>query len=126
MPYISASIIIQMMAMVVPQLMEWRKEGESGRRKLTEYTRYLTVILGSFQSFACGRRAPERRARARAGVPVAVHGHYHHDHRHAVPDVLVSRSRARCGQRHLDDHSRGHRRRPAGRRRQHAEHGEAR
>jgi preprotein translocase subunit SecY len=52
MPYISASIIIQMMAMVVPQLMEWRKEGESGRRKLTEYTRYLTVILGAFQSFA--------------------------------------------------------------------------
>jgi preprotein translocase subunit SecY len=52
MPYISASIIIQMMAMVVPQLMEWRKEGESGRRKLTEYTRYLTVILGGFQSFA--------------------------------------------------------------------------
>src|ERR1043166_2406297 len=52
MPYISASIIIQMMAMVVPQLMEWRKEGESGRRKLTEYTRYLTVILAAFQSFA--------------------------------------------------------------------------
>ncbi|HEU4627833.1 MAG TPA: preprotein translocase subunit SecY [Steroidobacteraceae bacterium] len=52
MPYISASIIIQMMAMVVPQLMEWRKEGESGRRKLTEYTRYLTVVLGAFQSFA--------------------------------------------------------------------------
>jgi preprotein translocase subunit SecY len=52
MPYISASIIIQMMAMVVPTLMEWRKEGESGRRKLTEYTRYLTVVLGAFQSFA--------------------------------------------------------------------------
>ncbi|MBX5463545.1 MAG: preprotein translocase subunit SecY [Steroidobacteraceae bacterium] len=52
MPYISASIIIQMMSMVVPTLMEWRKEGESGRRKLTEYTRYLTVVLGAFQSFA--------------------------------------------------------------------------
>ena len=52
MPYISASIIIQMMSMVVPQLMELRKEGESGRRKLTEYTRYGTVVLAGFQSFA--------------------------------------------------------------------------
>src|SRR5258708_27197136 len=52
MPYISASIIIQMMSMVVPTLMELRKEGESGRRKMTEYTRYGTVILAAFQSFA--------------------------------------------------------------------------
>jgi preprotein translocase subunit SecY len=52
MPYISASIIIQMMSMVVPTLMEFRKEGESGRRKLTEYTRYGTVVLAAFQSFA--------------------------------------------------------------------------
>ena len=52
MPYISASIIIQMMSMVVPTLMEFRKEGESGRRKLTEYTRYGTLILAAFQSFA--------------------------------------------------------------------------
>jgi preprotein translocase subunit SecY len=40
------------MSMIVPQLMEARKEGESGRRRLTEYTRYLTVALGAFQSFA--------------------------------------------------------------------------
>src|ERR1700752_878186 len=52
MPYISASIIIQMMSMVVPTLMELRKEGESGRRKIPEYTRYPTVILAAFQSFA--------------------------------------------------------------------------
>ena len=52
MPYISSSIIIQMMSMVVPTLMELRKEGESGRRKMTEYTRYGTVILALFQSFA--------------------------------------------------------------------------
>jgi preprotein translocase subunit SecY len=52
MPYISASIIIQMMSMVVPSLMELRKEGESGRRKITEYTRYGTVALALFQSFA--------------------------------------------------------------------------
>jgi preprotein translocase subunit SecY len=52
MPYISASIIIQMMSMVVPQLMELRKEGESGRRKITQYTRYGTVALALVQSFA--------------------------------------------------------------------------
>jgi preprotein translocase subunit SecY len=51
MPYISASIIVQMMAMVVPQWMEYRKEGESGRRKLTEITRYGTLGLAIFQSF---------------------------------------------------------------------------
>jgi len=51
MPYISASIIVQMMAMVVPQWMEYRKEGESGRRKLTEVTRYGTLGLALFQSF---------------------------------------------------------------------------
>jgi preprotein translocase subunit SecY len=52
MPYISASIIIQMLSMVVPSLMELRKEGESGRRKITQLTRYGTVVLGVFQSFA--------------------------------------------------------------------------
>jgi preprotein translocase subunit SecY len=52
MPYISASIIIQMMSMVVPTLMELRKEGESGRRKITQYTRYGTVLLALVQSFA--------------------------------------------------------------------------
>ena len=52
MPYISASIILQMMSMVIPTLMELRKEGESGRRKITEYTRYGTVVLAAFQSFA--------------------------------------------------------------------------
>jgi preprotein translocase subunit SecY len=51
MPYISASIIVQMMSMVVPTWIEYRKEGESGRRKLTEITRYGTLGLALFQSF---------------------------------------------------------------------------
>jgi preprotein translocase subunit SecY len=51
MPYISASIIIQMLGMVVPTLMEYRKEGEAGRRKTTQLTRYATVGLALFQSF---------------------------------------------------------------------------
>ena len=49
MPYISASIIIQMMAVVVPSLAAIKKEGESGRRKLTQYTRYSTVLLAAVQ-----------------------------------------------------------------------------
>jgi len=50
MPYISASIIVQMMAVVVPTLQALRKEGEAGRRKLTQYTRMGTVALAIFQS----------------------------------------------------------------------------
>ncbi|WP_026353323.1 preprotein translocase subunit SecY [Solimonas variicoloris] len=51
MPYISASIIVQLMATVVPQLKELKKEGESGRRQITKYTRYGTLALAIFQSF---------------------------------------------------------------------------
>ncbi|TAM43420.1 MAG: preprotein translocase subunit SecY [Gammaproteobacteria bacterium] len=50
MPYISASIIMQLMASVVPQFEQLRKEGESGRRKITQYTRYGTVALATFQA----------------------------------------------------------------------------
>ena len=49
MPYISASIIIQMMAVVVPSMAAIKKEGESGRRKLTQWTRYFTFVLAMFQ-----------------------------------------------------------------------------
>ncbi|CUS52924.1 Preprotein translocase secY subunit (TC 3.A.5.1.1) [hydrothermal vent metagenome] len=50
MPYISASIIIQMMSSIIPQLEQLKKEGESGRRKITQYTRYGTVALATFQA----------------------------------------------------------------------------
>ncbi|NBP07789.1 MAG: preprotein translocase subunit SecY, partial [Gammaproteobacteria bacterium] len=50
MPYISASIIVQMVSMVYPPWEEYRKEGESGRRKITQITRYFTVVLAVFQS----------------------------------------------------------------------------
>ncbi|MEX0824395.1 MAG: preprotein translocase subunit SecY [Woeseia sp.] len=52
MPYISASIIMQMASMIVPTLQQLRKEGEAGRRKITQYTRYGTVGLSLFQSVA--------------------------------------------------------------------------
>ncbi len=51
MPYISASIILQLMTMVVPYLERLSKEGEQGRRKITQYTRYGTVLLASVQGF---------------------------------------------------------------------------
>lgn len=50
MPYISASIIMQLMSAVIPQLKELRKEGESGKRKITKYTRYGTLALATFQA----------------------------------------------------------------------------
>lgn len=50
MPYISASIIMQLMTYVVPTLEALKKEGESGRRKITQYTRYGTLVLAVFQS----------------------------------------------------------------------------
>ncbi|HET7864546.1 MAG TPA: preprotein translocase subunit SecY [Burkholderiaceae bacterium] len=54
MPYISASIIMQLMAYVVPSLEALKKEGESGRRKITQYTRYGTLGLAIFQSLSIG------------------------------------------------------------------------
>jgi preprotein translocase subunit SecY len=51
MPYITASIILQLLTVVVPTLEKLQKEGELGRRKITQWTRYLTVILALIQSF---------------------------------------------------------------------------
>ena len=51
MPYISASIIMQLMTAVSPQLEQLKKEGESGRRKISQYTRYGTLLLASVQAF---------------------------------------------------------------------------
>jgi preprotein translocase subunit SecY len=51
MPYISASIIMQLLSFVDPRLKQLRKEGETGRRKITQYTRYGTVVLATFQAF---------------------------------------------------------------------------
>jgi len=49
MPYISASIIMQLMTVAIPQLESLKKEGEAGRRKITQYTRYGTLVLAFFQ-----------------------------------------------------------------------------
>jgi preprotein translocase subunit SecY len=51
MPYISASIIVQLMSAAVPQLEALKKEGEAGRKKMNQYTRYLTVLIALVQSY---------------------------------------------------------------------------
>jgi preprotein translocase subunit SecY len=52
MPYISASIMFQLLATVFPAVEKMQKEGEEGRKKLTQYTRYATVVIAGFQAFS--------------------------------------------------------------------------
>ncbi|MCR4520825.1 MULTISPECIES: preprotein translocase subunit SecY [Bosea] len=54
MPYISASIIVQLLSSVVPSFEALKKEGEQGRKTLNQYTRYLTLVLAVFQAYAIG------------------------------------------------------------------------
>ncbi len=51
MPYISASIIMQLMSSMSPKLEALKKEGEQGRKQINQYTRYLTVVLAAFQAY---------------------------------------------------------------------------
>ncbi len=50
MPYITASIIVQLLTVVIPKFEELRKEGQSGQAKMTQYTRYLSIALAILQS----------------------------------------------------------------------------
>src|SRR4026209_1666685 len=69
MPYISASIIIQLLTTVSPQLEALKKEGEQGRKQLNQYTRYLTVILAAFQAFGIAYGLEGQRSAAGPGGP---------------------------------------------------------
>ena len=69
MPYISASIILQLMTSISPQLEALKKEGESGRKQINQYTRYLTVVLSAFQAY--GIAIGLEGSRASAGAVVA-------------------------------------------------------
>jgi len=59
MPYISASIIMQLLTVMTPKFAELKKEGEAGRRKISQYTRYGTLVLATVQSIAIARNLPE-------------------------------------------------------------------
>ena len=68
MPYISASIILQLLTVVIPTLERLSKEGEAGRRKITQYTRYGTVVISLIQGlWHCGRSRTDAGCRRRAG-----------------------------------------------------------
>ncbi len=70
MPYISASIIMQLMSAVIPKLEQLKKEGEQGRRKITQYTRYGTVGLATFQAIGISVALQSQQA---GGMSVVVH-----------------------------------------------------
>ena len=136
MPYISASIILQLLAVVWPYLERLSKEGELGRRKITQYTRYGTILLSVVQSLGIalflenstqhdGR--PAARLHAGLGLPPADGADAHH--RHDVHHVAGRADhRARHRQRHVAHHLRGHRRGLPARRAEHvpADHDAAR
>ncbi len=72
-PYINASIIIQLLTIVIPQLEQLSKEGEEGRRKIVQYTRYGTVILGLVQALGMSIGLARQGALLRSGItPVLV------------------------------------------------------
>ena len=114
MPYITASIIVQLLRVVIPHFETLYKEGQSGQAKLTQYTRYLTIALGVLQSTTLITVARSGALFGNSGVPecsaliitdewysILPHGH-HHDggHRHHHVDGRAHH-RARHRQRHV-------------------------
>ncbi len=88
MPYISASIIVQLMTSVVPALEQLKKDGEQGRKVINQYTRYGTVLLATVQAYAIAvglAGQPGHRDRSRPVLPVLDGDHA--CRRHHVPDV---------------------------------------
>ena len=69
MPYISASIIIQLLTKVSPKLEQLSKEGAAGKRKISQYTRYFTLVLATFQSIGV---AIALEAQSAGGIPVVI------------------------------------------------------
>ena len=90
-PYITASIIFQLLGTVYPPLEALQKEGEAGRRKINEYTRYATVVVCLIQSYVwiragMGGMGQHHPARIRH-VPPSLSRNYHDDRRCRLPDV---------------------------------------
>jgi hypothetical protein len=120
-PYITAAIVMLFVARVVPTLEKLKKEGETGRKKINQYTRYLTVLLAMVQGYAIAvglersKHQFRRSGRHESGFLLRNHHGRHHRRRHDVPDVDGRADHpARRRQRHFADHLRGHRRQPAG------------
>ena len=107
MPYITATIIMQLMTVVIPSLEKLQKEGETGQKKITQYTRYLTVVLAPLQSMgyvSCSTTARRRRQNLLPDLtPRPLHPDRHlADGRHDAADVARRADHpARHRQRHL-------------------------
>ncbi len=116
MPYISASIILQLLTVVWPYLEKLSKEGEMGRKKITQYTRYGTVLLSVIQAtgiaFWLEKQSPNGVApRAASGLGIPAPDGAHADDRDDLHHVgRRADHRARHRQRDLADHLRRHRR----------------
>ncbi len=126
MPYISASIILQLLTVVWPYLERLSKEGELGRRKITQYTRYGTIVLSVVQGLAIAFFLESQSVpggmpdRLQPGLVLQVHDGADADDRVGARDVARRTDyRARHRQRHVAADLRGHRRRPAARHRRH-------
>jgi preprotein translocase subunit SecY len=74
MPYISASIILQLLGAVVPYFQKLSKEGEEGRRKITQLTRYGTVVISALQAWGVSVRLTSLTVEGSPIVPAAVQG----------------------------------------------------
>ena len=104
MPYITASIILQLLTVVVPTLEKLQKEGELGRRKITQWTRYLTIILAVMQSFgiAIALQKSDGGFVLNPGIGFMLMTIITLDHRHCVHHVAGRADhRARHRQRHV-------------------------
>lgn len=90
MPYISASIIMQLMSSISPSLEQLKKEGESGRKKINQYTRYLTVLITVMQAYgiSVGLESMSGGSAVMEGVVLPLHHYRDADRRHHVPDVV--------------------------------------
>ncbi len=119
MPYITASIIMQLLGVVIPKLEEWQNEGQTGQKKITQWTRYLTVALALMQStaFVFVLKSGNGGLLGQSGISLPVgtvliptlHGVPRVDDHHHVDDGLrarhvAERARhpARNRQRHVD------------------------
>ena len=116
MPYISASIILDLLTVVIPYLDKLKKEGEAGRKKITQYARYGTVVLSLFQGLGIavgmenmsGPGGASRGYRTRLGF--SFDDHDHPDFRYGLYHVAGGTDhRTGDRKRHLPDHLCRHR-----------------
>ena len=116
MPYITASIIFQLLTVVYEPLARIQKEGELGRRKITQWTRYLTVILGALQSIGIAAILTKQGFVLHPGLRFDLLCRDHPDDGHRIHHVAGRTDyRSRCRQRHEPADLRRHCRRPAAR-----------